>query len=410
MANNYTNMDENTLAQMAKVIYDWGEKVITQGYDILNETTAKIGAKIDENIFEAISSIFFNSIAYNLIGIIVVVWLIYHMRNGFSKDDIFKGGIWLLTLCFVYGVLSSYSAYKEFNSWFLIPQHILQAALAHITDGKNTAQILADTFSQPSKIGLDAVDYGIQSLEKGNKALGYKGNGGGGFANLTDIYNFAYASVAMTLWGFVVLSIAFLILLIFLIQIATMLSLTIFGSFAPIMMICLITPQTRGFFFSWLRNFISISLYLPLSLLPVLIIQIMTKDFDLDGPNLYVNTSYYVFLYFIGILLAFYIIFKIPEWINIIMGTQEGHSNMAMAQSVLAGGFTMAKIAGGKGLNMTQGTLLGAYSAAAASSRFAKDPKGHISAGANLIKSGASKKWNQVKEQFGFKASSHHHE
>lgn len=395
-------------AQEVTVIENWATQAITQGYNILNNTASEIGKKIDDSMFSAFSSIFYNAIAYNLIGIIVVLWLFYHMRNGFSKDDIFKATIWLITFLFVYGVLSSYGAYREFLSWFLIPQHLLQAGMSQIMDGKDTATILANTITDPVKFDNDAIKFGIHALVKGNSALGYKGNDGG---DIDDLYNAAYSSVAMTPWTIpVVILIFVLVILIFIIQITTMLSLVLFGSFAPIMIICLTTPQTKGYFFSWLKNYISISLYLPLSLLPVLIIQVMTKQFGLNGPNLYMNTGYYVFLYIVGIVLAFYCLIKIPEWINIIMGTQEGHSNMAMAQSVVSGGAAAAMTGLSKGANLAKGAASGAWNTAGAISRFAKDPKGTTSAVGQAIKGKFNDKVNQVKEHFGFKASSHHHE
>lgn len=399
---------QQTAQESAEVIKDWATQAITQGYNILNNTASEIGKKIDDSMFSVFSSIFYNALAYNLIGIIVVLWLFYHMRNGFSKDDIFKATIWLITFLFVYGVLSSYGAYREFLSWFLIPQHLLQAGMSQIMDGKETATILANTITDPVKFDNDAIKFGIHALVKGNSALGYEGNGGG---KIADLYNAAYSSVAMIPWTIpVVILIFVLVILIFIIQITTMLSLVLFGSFAPIMIICLTTPQTKGYFFSWLKNYISISLYLPLSLLPVLIIQVMTKQFGLSGPNLYMNTGYYVFLYIVGIVLAFYCLIKIPEWINIIMGTQEGHSNMAMAQSVVSGGAAAAMTGLSKGANLAKGAASGAWNTAGAISRFAKDPKGTTSAVGQAIKGKFNDKVNQVKEHFGFKASSHHHE
>lgn len=395
-------------AQDPVVIKDWATQAITQGYNILNNTASEIGKKIDDSMFSAFSSIFYNAIAYNLIGIIVVLWLFYHMRNGFSKDDIFKATIWLITFLFVYGVLSSYGAYREFLSWFLIPQHLLQAGVSQIMDGKETATILANTVTDPIKFDNDAYNFGIDALKNGNSALGYKGNGGG---KIADPYNAAYSMVAMIPWTIPIIILIFaLVILIFIIQITTMLSLVLFGSFAPIMIICLTTPQTKGYFFSWLKNYISISLYLPLSLLPVLIIQVMTKQFGINGPNLYMNTGYYVFLYIVGIVLAFYCLIKIPEWINIIMGTQEGHSNMAMAQSVVSGGAAAAMTGLSKGANLAKDAASGAWNTAGAISRFAKDPKGTTSAVGQAIKGKFNDKVNQVKEHFGFKASSHHHE
>lgn len=380
------------LIEQAVFIRDWANEAVINGYNILNNTIVKITANIEKNIFEAFSTIFFNSIVYNLIGIMVVIWLIYHIRSGFSRDDIFKGGIWLITLCFVYAILSSYSAFNEFKSWFLIPSHIIQASIASLADGKNTAQILADTFQAPSYLAQDAIKVGITLKEQGYEPLGYEGNGGGDF---DDFFNIAYANIAIFTWNLIILLIAFLVILIFIIQVATQLSLSIFGSFAPIVVMFLIIPQTRAYFFSWLKNYISISLYLPLSLLPILTIQAMTKDLGLDGAKLYINTGYYVFIYLVGLMLAFIIIFKLPEWINIIMGTQEGHSNMAMAQSVAAGAYSLGSFATSKGLNMAKSTISAPFKAIKENTNNHSKPKQGL---------------KNIMERFGFKASSEFHD
>lgn len=412
MANNQTPLDLPILAK-EDYIADWFIKMTGQGYETLTKTVNQISANMEEGIFNAFSAIFFNSIAYNLIGIIVVVWAIYHMRSGFSRDDIFKGGIWLLTICFIYGVLSSYGAYAEFKSWFLIPQLIMQEVVHSLAGGQNLVDILKDTLALPYSKMMDAIRVGIYIYEEGHNGLGIKGNGGGSFGD--DITNYALANIVMAIWALLICgSITLLVLIIFIIQIATMFSLTVFGCFAPIMVACLVMPQTKGFFFSWLRNYISISLYLPLSVFPLLIIQSITKATELNGGKLFVNTGFYVFIFVIAILVAFYITLKIPEWINIIMGTQEGHSNMAMAQSAIGGAYALGKTAGGKALGMGKGAVSGAWNAAGATSRgigaLAKDPKGVISAGTEKASQAWQNKKNQIKEHFGFKSQSQHYD
>lgn len=407
MAGLLDGLNIDVIREKAKIMEDWAEKCVTNGYNILVKLIKDIGSSIDKGMFDGISSIFFNSIAYNLIGIIVVVWLIYHLRSGFSREDIFKGGIWLITLCFIYGILSNYGAYAEFKSWFDIPSHILQAGISSLAGGKSIPEILAEAFVNPVDLHWDAYKSGIMIYKEGFPELGVDGNGGG---SLDDMYNIIMSWCGLILWSFVTLLIAALILIIFIIQIATSMSLVFFGCFAPIMVILLITPQTRPFFFSWLKNYISISLYIPLSILPILIVMQMGKLTNINGPSLFVNTSYFVFLYIIGILIACYILFKIPEWINIIMGTQEGHSNMAMAQSVLGGSFALAK--GGVGATLKTGGL--AFKGVGAGMKgigkttmFMKNPIQNTKSGFSNAKSAAG---NKIKEMFGFKASSQHHD
>ena len=117
--------------------------VISTVYSQLTQTSAQLTGKMDGSIFSAMQTIFFNSLAFSLIGLILVFWLFKHLKGGgFSRDDLFKGGTWLITVACIYGIMSSYSAYAEFKSWFLIPQHILKAVIGSFAGTSNAGAML----------------------------------------------------------------------------------------------------------------------------------------------------------------------------------------------------------------------------------------------------------------------------
>lgn len=322
------------------------KSAISTAYAKINAVSSQISSSIDGQMFSTFSSIFFSSIVYNIIGIIIVFWLIYRMKNGgFSKDDIFKGGIWLIVLLFIYGVLSDFKAYSEFKSWFMIPAHIVKAMITSFAGTSNMGDILANTFSIPYDMYFSSREYGMTADQKFHKEW-Y-----GRVINFKPMMSY----LAIAAWWLVIGAYFIIIVMIMIMQIGALFACGLFSCFAPILMMLLIVPQTRPYFFSWLKNLISISLYVPMSALPLLVIQKINDSIKLTAPNLWNNTTFYFFMSIIALFIAFYIMQKIPEWINTVMGTQDSGNgySAATAQSIIGGAFSL----GMKGKDMATSTI-----------------------------------------------------
>ena len=309
--------------------------VISTVYSQLTQTSAQLTGKMDGSIFSAMQTIFFNSLAFSLIGLILVFWLFKHLKGGgFSRDDLFKGGTWLITVACIYGIMSSYSAYAEFNSWFLIPQHILKAVIGSFAGTSNAGAMLDNLVVKVIVVWEKAYDYGLEDIAQEQGVIS-KLFGGGEDGWRTNIIVF----LGLLIWFFTIGGYTIIAVIIFIMQIMSNFALSIFGCFAPMVIILLLIPQTRGYFFSWLKNYIAISFYIPMTMLPLMLLDKGMGLMNLNETTLWENTfSQFAFSLVLGGI-AFYILTKIPEWINIILGTQESGSGFlaGTAQSMVGG-------------------------------------------------------------------------
>ena len=309
--------------------------VISTVYSQLTQTSAQLTGKMDGSIFSAMQTIFFNSLAFSLIGLILVFWLFKHLKGGgFSRDDLFKGGTWLITVACIYGIMSSYSAYAEFKSWFLIPQHILKAVIGSFAGTSNAGAMLDNLVVKVIVVWEKAYDYGLEYIAQEQGVIS-KLFGGGEDGWRTNIIVF----LGLLIWFFTIGGYTIIAVIIFIMQIMSNFALSIFGCFAPMVIILLLIPQTRGYFFSWLKNYIAISFYIPMTMLPLMLLDKGMGLMNLNETTLWENTfSQFAFSLVLGGI-AFYILTKIPEWINIILGTQESGSGFlaGTAQSMVGG-------------------------------------------------------------------------
>ncbi|KGI55670.1 type IV secretion system protein [Campylobacter sp. MIT 97-5078] len=320
---------------------------IATTYNRFNAMIANLGANIDATMYSSLSYIFYNSLAYCLIGIILVFWCIRHLKSGFAKDDLFKGGIWLILFIFIYGTLSSLGTYQEFKSWFLLPQKLLKAMVSSFAGGGNVGEIMERVIETPLNFWVQGYEFGIQAQEEGDNALGYVANKGGSF---DDMFNIITSFFRMFLWLVYILLLAIVCAGIIIMQVASSFASFIFGSFAPIMMICLLTPQTRGNFFSWLKNYIAITLFVPMTMFSLMVMDKINEFAGIQsGEFIYRNVFYTFFIGLLNLLIGIYILRKIPEWINTMIGSTEngGGFTAGAAQAVLGATAGAGMLVGG---------------------------------------------------------------
>ena len=333
--------------------------IIQNVYNTLIQVSAQVTGKMDASIFSAMQSIFFNSLAFSLVGIILVFWLFNHMKAGFSRDDLFKGGVWLIYLCCIYAIMTSFSAYSEFKSLFLIPQHIMKACIGSFAGTSDAGAMLDRTFSEVYDVYWAAQAYGADIFAEQNWIF-----------DDPDFLQNAVAYIAIGVWWITIGFYLLIIIGIFIMQIASNFALSIFGCLAPMLIWLLLIPQTRGYFFSWLKNYIAISFYIPMTMLPLLLVNKGQNYMNLTDQTLWENTLTQFSMSMVLGILAIYLLFKIPEWINIILGTQEsgGGFTAQAAQSMMTGA-TQGMVTGA---SMGANTVLKGAKTGLNSARFTK--------------------------------------
>lgn len=304
---------------------DW----IKTSYNAITNIAVKIANEIVQHSYSAIQSFLFNGAFISLLGIIVCIWLFKHLKTGgIPKDEMFKALIWIIVAVFVYVLMSSSSAFNEFRTWILIPQHILMSAFSNFSDGGNIGDKLNNIYK-------DAVIMIAKGQKEGYQQW-YQNLSGSWFVP-NDLLSQLIAQLGTFFYVIYLIILLIIILGISIFNIASSFMMTIFTSFLPLCLPLLLINQTRGHFFAWLKTFIGISFYIPLSLIPLEILNATQKITGVKD-NIWNNINYFAFLgIFFGVI-SVYLLLKIPTWVNQIMGTQESGGGFGIgATSALMG-------------------------------------------------------------------------
>lgn len=323
---------------MDNMINDVREKIATTNiiktsYETTLNIAVKIANEIVQHSYSAIQSFLFNGAFISLLGIIVCIWLFKHLKTGgIPRDEMFKALIWIIVAVFVYVLMSSPTAFNEFRTWILIPQHILMNAFSNFLDGGNIGDKLNNVFTQAYKLGWDSYEYGKNELIK-NNAFDTS------LVNLSKLLSPVASYITLFLYYIYQGLLLIIILGISIFNIASSFMMTIFTSFLPLCLPLLLINQTRGHFFAWLKTFIGISFYIPLSLIPLELLNAIQKMAGIqNGEALWNNAFYYPFLSCFFAIISVYLLLKIPTWVNQIMGTQESGGGFGIgATSALMG-------------------------------------------------------------------------
>lgn len=346
---------------------------VKQTYNILINFTQQTTAKIISKSYGTISSIF-NTVVATLLGLIAFFWLWKQLKNGGSigKEEAFKALNFVIIFAIVYVLLNSSKAFNEFTSLFLIPQKLVSSALS--TGSGNVAQQLNDAFVKPfiilSQIPGIVFDFYVNQtnwwnlLEKAGSAI--LGISSAGITTL--IYSL-----------FIICNLIVVIAVIVIHMYSTFLS-GIYMVFLPIMIPLLLIPQTKSIFFAWVKSFIGITMYIPLSMIGISIINnisnLITQNAAYNTINVISNIALYTLLGIISCIVALLLLHKIPTWISELLGVAN--------QGVGAGGAI--------GMLKTAGMGVSAYGKGAISNiTSANSGKGALAkVGLNLATGGAS--------------------
>lgn len=320
------------------------EKTYTMLIDFAFDLTKKLISKS----YKSLKTIFNNVISI-LLATIAFFWLFSHLKNGtISREEVFKALIFVIVFVIVYVLLNSKAAFDEFVQVFYIPKHLVASALA-LSDGNNVAQQINNAFVKPfvilSQIPGVVIDYYLgqhswyEIIDKSTSLL-FGALSGGITALIFAIY--------------IICNLIVVVAVIIIHMYSTFLS-GIYIAFLPIMIPLLLIPQTKSIFFAWVKSFVGITMYVPLSMIGVAIINEcankIIEESAYDTINIVGNIGLYTLLGICSCVIAILLIYKIPTWISELLGVAN--------QGVGAGGAL--------GMMKTAGMGLGAYGKGVAS-------------------------------------------
>ena len=257
--------------------------------------------------------------------------------------------MWVIVFVIVYVLLNSKTAYEEFAKIFLIPQGIVKAALtSSFGVGSNVGEVLNYSFVRPVMILFEIVpnifnaildDYSWWEVVAGVIVSIFITSGLGTFYLIYLLFNLI-----------VVISITIINLYSYFLS-------AIYLIFLPIMIPLLLLPQTKSIFFTWVKSFIGITMYVPLSMVGITIINQcankIVKESAYNTINIVSNIGIYTLLGICSCVIAILLIYKIPTWISELLGVANQGVGMGGALGMLktAGmGLGAAAIGYGKGI------------------------------------------------------------
>lgn len=298
---------------------------IVNTYNEMISLAQKVTQNIAGSAYTTISRIFNNVISV-LLGLIAFFWLFKHLKTGtISREEAFKAIVWVITFVIVYALLNSRGAFTEFTSIFEIPQHLVSAALN--TEGGNAATRLDKAFMKPYLMTYEIAPQSLKFyLEKASfwEKVG---------AVLMGIFS---GGILTLVYGVFIIMCIILIVAIIIIQMYSIFLTGIYKAFLPIMIPLLLIPQTRNIFFAWVKSFIGITMYVPLSMIPVSILQSSTNLITAqDDVVLVPNIPFYTLCGIVACVIGILLLYKIPTWISELLGVANQGVGMGGAMGML---------------------------------------------------------------------------
>lgn len=350
---------ENPIDNMTK-----DQSFIASAYDYVVAFTCSLASNLKRSAYGTISSIFNNGVAYTLIVLIACFWLFKQLKNGIiTREELYKAMIWIITFIIVYVLLNSNGAYNEFCSWFSIPANIVKSAFASsIMGGSNVGEILNYTFVKPFMMLFEIVP----------NVFNYFWDEASFWEVVPAALLGVFISSGVGFFYCIYLIMDFIVVIaIMIMHLYSILLSAIYLAFLPIMIPLLLLPQTRAIFFAWVKAYIAITMYIPLSMIPLSIMNKCSQIIVENSSTVFIHKI--TFLFVIGILvsvIAIALLSKIPTWIGELLGVQNQGvgiggalgmlktAGMAVGGGVSAALPAMAKSIAGSAKNLKSGSGL----------------------------------------------------
>lgn len=297
---------------------------VAKVYNELNSMTYRICKDLMNGAYSSIRTIFNNVISI-LLGLIAFFWLFKHLKSGtISREEVFKALIFIIVFVIVYVLFNSQGAYNEFKKLFNIPQKIVKAALSSAIGISDVGEAMNYAMTKPILLTFDLIPKSFWN-----------------FVETHDWYKFQYVvAPSFTSIVLIVYAIYLIFLTIVVISVIIMILYSTFLSciyliFLPITIPLLLIPQTKGIFFACVKSYIGITMYVPLTFIPISIINTTTKSMTTDSNILLGSLLFYTLLGIITCIIAIMLLKKIPSWISELLGVADQGVGMGGAIGML---------------------------------------------------------------------------
>lgn len=282
------------------------------------------GQKVVGGIFNAMEGIFNNAISHIVLALLACIWVYNKIGREWSREDFYKAGTWLIMCVCLKVIFARKENYESFIYLVNLPVRYFYVAVDGLDQITNVDKLISysTTFIKGVWSNID-------------------------FGNIPD-------ALLLTLLGLIVLLIIwlyvlFLTLFILLINLVCAIILSV----CPIMLPCLIIPNFKGYFFSWLK------LYTSTAIQPVfatiigglmtgtIVEQIKTITTQQQQNNFWSNPANVdiamtnVFLIVVLCIASIVLLSKIPAWTQQLIGSGDGEHKTGIAGAISGAGALM---------------------------------------------------------------------
>ena len=303
--------------QKGGVIENWVNSKMKQGASAIGTAYSAVLSLAQDTTmalvgrtYKGISRIYNNVISV-LLGLIAFFWLFKHLKSGgnIPKEEIFKALTWVIVFVIVYVLLNSRAAYDGVAQLFFYPQKILSSIFGGQANVETT---MIKTFGEPM-IKLFKSTFSIY----------------GDFTEKVGLWKTQYIiGIPITqaimsiyvLYLFIALAISIAVAIIHLYS--TFLA-GIYLTFLPIIISLIPIPQTKAMFGAWVKAFIGITAYIPLSNIALNILNANPAKLNFSKDQIDTIMQSVLIYSLTGILLgiaSICILFKIPTWTSELLG------------------------------------------------------------------------------------------
>lgn len=293
--------------------------IIDKASNIIGDASSNIISAI----FLGSQQIFTSSLSTTILSLVACFWVYNKIGREWGKEDFYKAGSWLIVYIIIRVIYSNELNYRAFLNIVSLPASYFWETVKNVTASQN-------------------VDLLIQ----------YSANFANNIWNNIGVEHLG-GSLLVILLGLITLLIIWLYALFYAVFVVLIgLMSMIILSICPIMLPCLIIPNFRGYFFSWLK------LYTSTAIQPVfagIIGAIMgkainqfgketkveiTQDFFTNTANL-IQAITEIFTIILICIAAIAALSKIPQWTQQLIGSGDGEHKTGIAGAIAGAGAMM---------------------------------------------------------------------
>ena len=299
--------DDKQIEKWVSTAIDKSGKFVVESYNNVLKLTQSVAQSMVNAAYKKMHDFMNSGIIYTLIALIVCFWLIKLMKNGgeISKEEIYKAIMFVVVFTIIYVILNSKTAFNEVMNMFKLPSYLMQSIFGGQDSLNNSLEkVFGEPFKNTFKVYMNVYNSFVDTVT---------------IWGTQYIIGLPFSSSIISIYLLYILIALAVMLAVSIIQFYSIFLMGIYECFAPIVIFLLLIPQTKSIFFAWLKSYIGISMYVPLSGIAIKILAANPQKIN-TNENEIVAIIQSIFTFSLtGLLLAVLaitILSKMPTWIN----------------------------------------------------------------------------------------------